>query len=59
MADIITFTPRERGAESRREELAEIVIFPGVRYERAEHVFASDDEPSQSQARGRRNRRRN
>lgn len=60
MADIITFTPRERSGDMQRDgEPAAVIFFPGVRYERAEVAFASDDEPPQSDRPGRRSRRRN
>lgn len=59
MADIITFVPRERGGDPRPEEPAAIIIFPGVRYERADQGLVGDAAPRQSQTRGRRSRRRN
>lgn len=59
MADIITFTPRERSGDIPRDgEPAVVIFFPGVRYERAENLSALDDEPPQSDRPGRRSRRR-
>lgn len=60
MADIITFTPRERRGDLPRDgEPAAVIFFPGVRYERAESAPALDDEPPQCDRPGRRSRRRN
>ena len=60
MADIIQFTPRGRDAEvSAGSEPAAVIIFPGVRYERAAGDPVSNDDPPQIGERpGRRGKRR-
>ena len=58
MADIIPFKPPVRNGDAPRAGVAaDIVIFPGVRYERP--ADAGSDEPSQSgEPTGRRGKRR-
>lgn len=60
MADIISFIPRERNESARRDgEPAAVIIFPGVRYERAGREDAcSSESPQNGERSGRKGRRR-
>ena len=57
MADIIPFKPTVRNGDTPRAgTAAEIVIFPGVRYERTEET-EENEPPRNSERSGRRGRR--